>query len=69
MTRFALYNPKLDQYISYLQYNRKTKCYDIEYTRNFYAIWFWHIRSSAEEQAQRVVDWNRGLVLEVHEIN
>lgn len=69
MTRFALYNPELDQYISYLQYNRKTKCYGIEYTRNFYAIWFWHIRSSAEAQARRVVAWNRGLVLEVHEIN
>lgn len=32
MTRFALYNPSIDQYVSYLLYNRKTKTYDIEYT-------------------------------------
>ena len=25
MTRFALYNPSIDQYVSYLLYNRKTK--------------------------------------------
>jgi len=68
MTRFALYNPKLDQYISYLQYNRKTKTYDIEYTRNVYSIRLWNLRSSAEAQAQRVFDWNRNVALEVREI-
>lgn len=69
MKKFALYNPSIDQYVSYLLYNRKTKTYDIEYTRNVYSIRLWNLRSSAEAQAQRVVDWNRGLVLEVHEIN
>ena len=69
MTRFALYNPSIDQYFSYLLYNRKTKTYDIEYTRNLYAIRLWNLRSSVEGQAQRVFSWSRGVVLEVHEIN
>lgn len=51
MRKFALYNPSIDQYVSYLLYNRKTKTYDIEYTRNVYAIRFWNLRSSAEAQA------------------
>lgn len=68
MRKFALYNPSLDQYVSYLLYNRKTKSYDIEYTRNVYAIRFWNLRSSAEAQAQRVFSWNRGIALEVQEL-
>lgn len=69
MKRFALYNPSIDQYVSYLLYNRKTKTYDIEYTRSLYAIRLWNLRSSAEGQAQRVFSWNRGVVLESHELN
>lgn len=68
MKKFALYNPSIDQYVSYLLYNRKTKTYDIEYTRNVYSIRLWNLRSSAEAQAQRVFDWNRNVALEVREI-
>ena len=68
MKKFALYNPSIDQYVSYLLYNRKTKTYDIEYTRNVYSIRLWNLRSSAEAQAQRVFDWNRNITLEVHEL-
>lgn len=68
MRRFALYHPSSDQYVSYLQYNRKTKQYDIEFTRDLYSIRFWKMKASAESQAQRVFDWNRGLALEVVEI-
>lgn len=68
MKKFALYNPSIDQYVSYLLYNRKTKTYDIEYTRNVYSIRLWNLHSSAEAQAQRVFDWNRNVALEVREI-
>ena len=68
MKKFALYNPSIDQYVSYLLYNRKTKTYEIEYTRNVYSIRLWNLRSSAEAQAQRVFDWNRNVALEVREI-
>lgn len=68
MKRFALYPLGSDQYVAYLQYNRKTKSYDIEFTRNLHSIRFWKIKSSAEAQAQRVFDWNRDIALEVREI-
>ena len=68
MKKFALYNPSIDQYVSYLLYNRKTKTYDIEYTRNVYSIRLWNLRSSAESQAQRVFGWNRNVALEVKEL-
>lgn len=68
MRRFALYHSGSDQYISYLQYNRKTKQYDIEFTRDLYAIRFWKMKASAEAQAQRIFDWNRNLALEVREL-
>ena len=68
MRRFALYHPSSDQYVSYLQYNRKTKQYDIEFTRSLHSIRFWKMKSSAEGQAQRVFDWNRNVALEVREI-
>lgn len=68
MKRFALYHLGSDQYVAYLQYNRKTKSYDIEFTRNLHSIRFWKIKSSAEAQAQRVFDWNRDIALEVREI-
>ena len=68
MRNFALYNPSNDLYVSYLSYNRKTKSYDIEFTRSLHAIRFWHIKASAEAQAQRVFEWNRNVALEVKEI-
>ena len=68
MRNFALYSPSNDLYISYLSYNRKTKSYDIEFTRSLRAIRFWKMKASAEAQAQRVFDWNRNLALEVREI-
>lgn len=68
MRRFALYHPSSDQYVSYLQYNRKTKQYDIEFTRSLHSIRFWKMKSSAEGQAQRIFDWNRNVALEVREI-
>lgn len=68
MKRFALYHAGSDQYVSYLQYNRKTKSYDLEFTRNLHSIRFWKMKASAESQAQRVFDWNRDTALEVREI-
>ena len=68
MRNFALYHPGCDQYVSYLAFNRKTKQYEIEFTRNLHAIRFWKMKASAEAQAQRVFDWNRNVALEVKEI-
>lgn len=68
MRNFALYDPSSGQYVSYLSYNRKTKQYEIEFTRNLHAIRFWKMKASAEAQAQRVFDWNRNVALEVKEI-
>lgn len=68
MRNFALYNPSNDLYVSYVAFNRKTKSYDIEFTRDLHSIRFWKMKSSAEGQAQRIFDWNRNLALEVREI-
>ena len=48
MRNFALYNPSSGQYISYLAFNRKTKSYDIEFTRDLHSICFWKMKLSAE---------------------
>lgn len=68
MRNFALYDPSSGQYVSYVAFNRKTKRYDMEFTRDLHSIRFWKMKASAEAQAQRVFDWNRGLALEVVEI-
>ena len=68
MRNFALYDPSSGQYVSYLAFNRKTKQYDIEFTRNLHTIRFWKIKASAEAQSRRVSEWNRNVVLEVQEI-
>lgn len=68
MRNFALYNPSNDLYVSYVTFNRKTKSYDIEFTRELQSIRFWKMKSSAEGQAQRIFDWNRNIALEVREL-
>ena len=68
MRNFVLYNPSSDLYVSYINFNRKTKQYDIEFTRNLHSIRFWNAKASAESQAQRIFDWNRNVALEVREI-
>lgn len=68
MRNFALYNPSNDLYVSYVAFNRKTKRYDMEFTRSLHSIRFWKIKSSAEAQVQRIFEWNRDIALEVREI-
>ena len=41
MHNFALYNPSNDLYVSYVAFNRKTKSYDIEFTRDLHSIRYW----------------------------
>lgn len=68
MRNFALYDPISNQYVSYVVFNRKTKSYDIELTRDLHSIRFWKMKLSAEGQVQRVSKWNRNIALEVREL-
>ena len=68
MRNFALYDPSSGHYVSYVAFNRKTKSYDIEFTRDLHSIRFWKMKASAKGQAQRIFEWNRNVALEVREI-